>query len=102
MAHSLSMSDSSAFLFFQLLHYLRLEKKKILFYDTACKKWKANHPGICIYMYGIYTPIGQNPTRVVWGNLFLPELKGPFNHKDKEVKGDKSEVNNDVKAPETV
>ena len=53
-------------------------------------------------MYGIYTPIGQNPTRVAWGNLFLPELKGPFNHKDKEVKGDKSEVNNDVKSPETV
>ena len=53
-------------------------------------------------MYGIYTPIGQNPTRVVWGDLFLPELKGPFNHKDKEVKGELVTVLKDIKAPETV
>ena len=53
-------------------------------------------------MYGIYTPIGQNPTRVVWGNLFLPELKGPFNHKDKEVKGEAKRLSILSKSPETV
>ena len=53
-------------------------------------------------MYGIYTPIGQKPTRVVWGDLFLPELKGPFNHKDKEVKGEGKSMVITSKSPETV